>query len=115
MERRRDAGLSYDPAQGRLCLGDASVTLTPGVGNKPVLCAYVELAAHARGGPVTEVVAVRQDDLTALASALDLDAADLAAQVADVLGANRADAAATVERLRTARVIGGITEAAIRP
>ena len=76
------------------------------------LAAYVDLAAHSRGRSVAELIEVRQGDIEALARALDLDAADLAQQVQDVLGATRAEAIRLVQRLRETRVIGGITKAA---
>lgn len=111
-DRRTEDGLRFDPGAGRLALGPHGVTVPPGASNRVVLVAYVDLAAKRRGSSVAEVVDVRQDDIDALAAALDLDAADLALQVEQILGATRAEAIRLVSRLRESRVIGGITKAA---
>jgi hypothetical protein len=111
-DRRTELGLRFDPEAGRLSLGSSTSIVPPGAGNRIVLAAYVDLAAHSRGRSVAELIEVRQGDIEALARALDLDAADLAQQVQDVLGATRAEAIRLVQRLRETRVIGGITKAA---
>ena len=111
-DRRTEPGLRFDPASGRLVLGSSAVDVPPGSGNRAVLLAYVTLAAHSRGRSVAELIEVRQADVDALARALDLDAADLANEVEQVLGATRAEAIRLVSRLRESRVIGGITKAA---
>lgn len=111
-DRRTEAGLRFDPATGRLELGSSWVQVPPAAGNRAVLVAYVDLTAKRRGRSVAEVVEVRQADVDALAAALDLDAADLATQVEEVLGATRAEAVRLVGRLRESRLIGGITKAA---
>jgi len=112
LDRRTDAGLRFDPTRGRLRLGRFSVLVPPDAGNAAVLAAYVELAARARGDRIAHLVDVRHDDVEALARALDLDAADLAAQIELVLGASRAEAVRLIARLRESRVIGGIAKAA---
>lgn len=111
-DRRTERGLRFDPEAGRLSLGSSTSIVPPGAGNRVVLAAYVDLAAHSRGRSVAELIEVRQGDIEALARALDLDAADLAQQVQEVLGATRAEALRLVQRLRETRVIGGITKAA---
>ncbi|HWJ63799.1 MAG TPA: hypothetical protein VNS19_17625 [Acidimicrobiales bacterium] len=111
-DRRTEPGLAFDPDAGRLALGTESVVVPPGASNRVVLLAYVDLTAKRRGRSVAELVEVRQDDVAALAAALDLDAADLAGQIEDVLGATRAEAVRLVSRLRESRLIGGITKAA---
>lgn len=114
-DRRQDAGLAFDPTRGRLRLGTHTVTLAPGVDNRAVLVAYVEITARSRGDRVANLVEVRQRDIEALAAALDLDAGDLDAEIQGVLGASRAEALALVSRLKQSRVIGGITRAAVSP
>lgn len=111
-DRRTERGLRFDPGSGRLSLGSSTSIVPPGAGNRIVLAAYVDLAAHSRGRSVAELIDVRQADIDALAQALDLDASDLAQEVQDVLGATRAEAIRLVSRLRETRVIGGITKAA---
>lgn len=104
----------FDPSCGRLQLGSYAKDLGSDFDNRAVLNAYVELTARSRGDRVANVVEVRQGDVEALAQALDLDAADLAAEVEHVLGATRAEAQKTVLRLKESRHIGGIAQAAIR-
>lgn len=111
-DRRTAPGLRFDSETGRLSLGSSTSIVPAGSGNRVVLAAYVDLAAHSRGRSVAELIDVRQGDIDALARALDLDATDLAQQVQDVLGATRAEAIRLVQRLRETRVIGGITKAA---
>lgn len=103
----------FDPARGRLKLGSFSVNLAPGVDNRAVLNAYVELTARSRGDRVANVTEVRQADVRALADALDLDAADLGTEIESVLGQTRAEALKVVLRLKETRTIGGISRAAI--
>ena len=111
-DRRSEPGLQFDPATGQLALGTSTVAVPVGADNLAVLDAYVELAALSRGDRVAELFDVRQADVDALAAALDLDAADLALQIQEVLGASRAEAIRLVSRLRESRLIGGITKAA---
>ncbi|WP_421121505.1 hypothetical protein ACE2AJ_09195 [Aquihabitans daechungensis] len=111
-DRRVERGLQYDPATGELSLGSTTSVVPAGASNRVVLIAYVDLAAHSRGRSVAELIEVRQGDVEALARALDLDAADLAQEIEEVLGATRAEAIRLVSRLRESRVIGGITKAA---
>jgi hypothetical protein len=111
-DRRSERGLQFDPAAGELTIGSTTSVVPPGASNRVVLVAYVDLTARSRGRSVAEVFEVRQADIEALAAALDLDAADLAQEIQDVLGATRAEAIRLVSRLRESRVIGGITKAA---
>jgi hypothetical protein len=111
-DRRVDRGLQFDPATGQLSLGSSTSIVPAGASNRVVLIAYVDLAAHSRGRSVAELIEVRHADVEALASALDLDASDLAHEIEQVLGATRAEAIRLVSRLRESRVIGGITKAA---
>lgn len=111
-DRRSSGGLRFDPADGRLSLGTASVVLPAHPANRAVLEAYVDLAARCRGDRVADLVNIRQDDIDALALALDLSAEDLAQQVQDVLGATGAEAVRFVTRLWESRLVGNVTKAA---
>lgn len=112
-DRRRPGGLSFDPVDGRLVIGEHALVVGPDADNRSVLDGYVALAARSRGDAVAHLVEVRHDDVEALAAALDLEADDLASEIEAVLGATRAQAAALVGRLRETRLIGGLGARAV--
>ncbi|MCU1371587.1 MAG: hypothetical protein JWO77_2781 [Ilumatobacteraceae bacterium] len=111
-DRRAGAGLCFDAGFGRLSLGSTSIALPADAGNRVVLDAYVTLAARCRGDRIADLVEVRQDDIDALALALDLGADDLAQQVQDVLGATGEQAVRFVTRLWENRLVGGMAKVA---
>ena len=111
-DRRRDGGLVHDPATGRLSLGGHDALPDPAGANRAVLVAFVELAARCRGDRVANLIQVRHEDAQALADALDLDAADLEAQIAEVLNQTRVQAQEVAARLKAARSSTGLGRAA---
>ena len=111
-DRRTEPGLRFDPSEGRLSVGTASVVVAPGSGNRAVLEAYVQLAASCRGDRVVDLVEVRQNDVDALSLALDLSAADLAEQIQVVLGADGDQAVRFVTRLWENRLVAGAAKVA---
>lgn len=114
VDRRDRAALTFDPASGRLALGGFVEVVPTGSSNRIVLNSYVELMARCRGDRIANLVEVRQADVEALAEALDLDAADLDAEIQRVLGASRAEALDLASRMRGARLIGGLASAVAR-
>jgi hypothetical protein len=111
-DRRTQEGLSFDAESRWLSLGRFVQEVPADGGNRAVLNAYVELTARSRHDRIANVVRVRDADVRALADALDLDADDLAAEIEAVLGASRAEAIKTINRMRESRLIGGLAKAA---
>ncbi|QXC60047.1 hypothetical protein KSP35_16990 [Aquihabitans sp. G128] len=112
-DRRQDDGLVLDVEAGRLQLGAEAVDLPDGASNRTVLEAYVVLVERCRGDRPSAQAEVRDVDLGALADALDLDAADLAASIEAVLGADAAGARRLLDRLRDHRLVSGLAAVAL--
>ena len=111
--RRDPAALAFDPATRRLALGGHEREVPAATGNRGVLVAYVELMARCRGDKVANLGPVRDEDVAALAEALDLGADDLEEEVRAILGTARADALRLVLPMKRSRHIGGIGRAAV--
>ncbi|CAN5632347.1 hypothetical protein BH10ACT1_BH10ACT1_34590 [soil metagenome] len=104
VERRIVGGLAFDPVARRLSLGGESRLMARGAGNRAVLEAYVHLVALSRGVRPSLRPEVRQEDLDALATALDLDDVALEPLLVAVLGGSTPDARRLMVRLRTRRL-----------
>lgn len=111
--RRTDDGLVYDAISGRLSLGAGSVSLAARGGNRLVLEAFVDLVGSCRGQRPGAVVELRDDDVDALMTALDLDAPDLLAQITSVLGTTTDQAIGILSRLQAHRILSGVAAAAL--
>jgi len=101
----RRTSVSYDPSTGIMRMGDQALAL-PGsmLDNDTVLGAYIGLVRRLRGLRADQDVKVRQDDLEALAEALDLDDEELEERLVRVIGISRTQAAAVRAQLLRRRL-----------
>ncbi len=101
----RRASVSYDPSTGIMRMGDQAVAL-PGtmLDNDTVLGAYIGMVRRQRGLRPDQDVKVRQEDLEALAEALDLDDEELEERLVRVIGMSRTQAAAVRAQLLRRRL-----------
>lgn len=94
----------YDAERGALVMGDRTRVLGPDASNRRVLEVYVDLVEECRGRRVGRLAEVRDDDVDALAGALDLDADRLVAEIEAVLALSPAHARTLLDRLRERRL-----------
>lgn len=101
----RRASVAYDPATGIMRMGDQAVAM-PGsmLDNDSVLAAYIGLVRRQRRLRADQDVRVRQEDLEALAEALDLDDEELEERLVRVIGLSRTQAAAVRAQLLRRRL-----------
>jgi hypothetical protein len=111
--RRTASALTFDPRTRCLALGGHRRVVPVEAGNRGVLNAYIELLARSRGDKIANLGHLRQQDLAALADALDLDAAGLDAEVQAILGVERAEALRLATTMARSRRIGGLGAAAV--
>jgi transcriptional regulator with XRE-family HTH domain len=101
----RRAAASFDPLTGALSVGEHAATVpASGIDNDAVLRAYVVMVRRQRGLRESDDVRLRQDDLDALAEALDLDDDDLEDRLVRLIGLSRSHAAAVRAQLLRRRL-----------
>jgi hypothetical protein len=101
--------VTYDPDTGVMRLGDASMVLSTATrDNDDVLGAFLVLVREQRRVAPNRDVAVRVDDLEALAEALDLDDEELEERLVRVIGLTRRQAAAVRAHLLRRRLTVGV-------
>jgi transcriptional regulator with XRE-family HTH domain len=108
----RRVPLRWDATSRELVLGAGRVAVDPASGNDVVLRAYVDLVACTRATPPAGAWELRTDDLAVLVDLLDLDAADLDAQLAEVFALDDEGARALGGRMRRHRVVAASAVAA---
>jgi transcriptional regulator with XRE-family HTH domain len=105
----RRGEVTYDPDTGVMRLGDASMVLSTATrDNDDVLAAFLVLVREQRHVAPNRDVAVRVDDLEALAEALDLDDEELEERLVRVIGLTRRQAAAVRAQLLRRRLTVGV-------
>ncbi len=101
--------LTYDADTGVMCLGTGATQLsTSRRDNDDVLHAFLGLVRQERHVGSNQEVAVRGDDLEALAEALDLDDEELEQRLMHILGLDRRQAAQVRARLLRRRLTVGV-------
>jgi hypothetical protein len=100
MRAREHPGVVYDSSSGLLTVGQRSRPVGDLIDNESVLRAYLDLVAQQRPVPPGTRVDLRDDDLDALATLLDLDDVDLEAQMVRLLGVSAGEAHLLRRRLR---------------
>ena len=101
--------LSYDADTGVMRLGDGATELSTSMrDNDDVLHAFLMLVRQQRHVGPNQDVAVRVDDLEALADALDLDDEELEERLMRIIGLNRRQAAAVRAQLLRRRLAVGV-------
>jgi transcriptional regulator with XRE-family HTH domain len=105
----RRGEVTYDPETGVMRLGAASIVLSTATrDNDGVLAAFLVLVREQRHVAPNREVAVRVDDLEALAEALDLDDDELEERLMRVVGLTRRQAAAVRAQLLRRRLTVGV-------
>lgn len=108
-----DRCVRYDADAGALLMAGRRRPLGADASNERVLREYVDLVGECRGRPLGALAQVRDEDVDALALALDLDAEHLIAEIEAVLAQTPAEARALADRLRARRLqIAGAVVAA---
>lgn len=103
----------YDESGNRLVMGHRSRHLPAEPTNRTVLERYVDLVGESRGGRMIDTLHLRDEDIDALSQALDLDAAQLVAEIEAVLGATPDEARGLLARLREHRLTVGVAVVAV--
>lgn len=103
----------FDEPTGRLLMGDRSRQLPEHPNNRTVLERYVDLVGESRGQRMIDTLHLREEDVDALSRALDLDGAQLVAEIEAVLGATPDEAQSLLARLRTHRLAIGVAVVAV--
>ena len=94
----------YDAERGAMVMADHERVFGTEASNREVLEVYVDLVEECRGHRVVRLAEVRDDDVDALAEALDLDADRLIAEIEAVLAMPPAHARSLLDRLRARRL-----------
>ena len=97
--------VAYDTTARTLVMAGHRREFGPEPSNRQVLEGYVDLVTECRGRPLTGLAQVRDEDVDALATALDLDADRLIEEIEAVLALSPAQAVTLVDRLRRRRVL----------
>ena len=111
--RAQPERLTFDAETGRLQLGASVRVIGASGGNRSVLVAFVELVGATRGVRPAGLFEVRESDLDALSTALDLDGGDLRELLESVLGLSATGSTKLLERLRQRRFLIGVAAAAV--